>query len=440
MFNNFCFNLFKSVFSKEPVGTREEELNKLLKVSIEKKSVRNFKWTLEQLQRKPSAKEIIAFIGDCSSSCVGSDNILSLLEMGEEKIPQEDLDRMINAIIDKRRELIGATTKMAYMGASQRVCRRLFDDFLSKKELYYSVDIFLLLDTDEKERDDFFLSCKKSGDVSLLKYAKKKILNEEMSESDVKETIEYSLTFPNSARYLWQISDAIREFLGREITVEEVDSFVKVQMAAAKSAGDMLDVWTAAEKGCSIKASYGAMKDLAEHTAKKLILLYKEKDFESVNNVLEQTHLFERFPDLKDRVAKEFTEESAMLLLKGRFDEVDQALKMLDQVNVTSLPVETVDEAINLLMGVESYYSQSSWAKQHFENVASLGASKSIIEKLALKGRITFEGAKRLGVSSDIQKKLLGKELRRGYSDASSLNENLKAEELYLIRKNLEKV
>ena len=115
-----------------------------------------------------------------------------------------------------------------------------------------------------------------------------------------------------------------------------------------------------------------------------------------------------------------FAEESTMLL-KGGFIEVGQVLEMLNLVKVTSLPVETVDEIIKLLLGLKSYYSKSSWAQKDFEWIASLGASKSIVEKLALGGRITFEGAKRLGVSSDIQKKLLSKELRTGCSDASRL-------------------
>lgn len=434
--------IFGKFGKKEPIGTREEELNKLLNVSMVKKDFRNFKWTLEQLQRKASAKEIIAFIGDCSSSCVGSDDILSLLEMTEEKIPQEDLDRMINALlIDRNKYSDAAMAKMAYMGASQKACRRLFDDFLSRKELCNSVDIFLLLDTDEKERGDFFLSCKKSGDASLLGYAKKKIFNEEISESDAKETIEYALTLPNSARYLWQIRDSIKEFLKREITVEEVDRFVKAKMAGAESARDLLDVWIVAEDGCSVKASDKAMKDLAEHTVQKLVSLCEEKDFDSVKEIIKQTKIFQRFPDLKekDKVAKMFAEESAVLLLKGGFNEAMQALEMLNLVNVTSLPVDTVDETIKLLMRVKSHYSRSSWAKQHLEEIASLGASKSIIEMLALKGKITFEGARRLGVSGDIQKKLLEKELRIGRSDAFNLNGNLKAEELYLVRRNLQK-
>jgi hypothetical protein len=70
---------------------------------------------------------------------------------------------------------------------------------------------------------------------------------------------------------------------------------------------------------------------------------------------------------------------------------------------------------------------------------ASLGASKTAVEKLALSGKITLGGAKKLGVSDDILKKLLSKELRRGCSNASNLNVNLKAEEIYLVRKNLEK-
>lgn len=177
---DLCLRVVKSVFGKEPkepVGTREDELNKLLKVSIEKKNIRNFEWTLKQLQRKASAKEIIAFIGDCSSSCVSSPDILDVLKMTEEKIPQEDLDYMINAI-DEDRRIGSVMVEMAYMGASQKTCRRLFGDFLSREESYNSVDIFPLLDIDEKERENFFLSCKKSGDTSLLEYAKKKILTQ----------------------------------------------------------------------------------------------------------------------------------------------------------------------------------------------------------------------------------------------------------------------
>lgn len=433
---NFCLNFVKSVFSKEPVGTREEELNKLLKVSIEKKNIGNFQWALKQLQRKPSAKEIIAFIGDCSSSCVGRDDILSLLEMTEEKIPQEDLDRMINTFIDEKKYFIGAMAKMAYMGASQKACRRLFDDFLSRKELYYSVDIFLLLDTDEKEREDFFLSCKKSGDTSLLGYAKKKIFNEEISAGDAKETLESALTLPNIERCLWQISDAIKKFFKREITVEEVDSFVKAQMSEAESARDLLDVWTGAEKGCSVKASDQAMRDLAEYTAKKLVSLCEEKDFDSVENVLKQIDIFQRFPDLqeKDKVASMLVQESAMLMLKDRYS-VGYALEMIESFTNISLPSETVDEIIRRLIK-----SRLSYSEETFASIASLGASKPIIEKLALNGKISPWSAKRLGVYDNIQKDLLSKRLRGGYSNASDLNGNLEAEEIYLVRKNLEKV
>ena len=74
----------KSVFSKEPVGTKEEELDKLLKLSRERKDIINFKWTLEQMDRKPSAKEVIAIAGDYSWR-VGEIGILSLLKMTEEK-------------------------------------------------------------------------------------------------------------------------------------------------------------------------------------------------------------------------------------------------------------------------------------------------------------------------------------------------------------------
>src|SRR3989344_6146243 len=143
---NLCLRVVKSVFgkeSKETVGTREEELNKLLQASIVKKDLRNFKWALEQMDRKPSAKEILAFIGDYSEF---EGNILRVLEMSsEEKIPEEDLDRMINYYIDRKSNNYLLFEKLAYMGASQKACRSL------SKYYNQSVDFFLFLDADLKE-------------------------------------------------------------------------------------------------------------------------------------------------------------------------------------------------------------------------------------------------------------------------------------------------
>lgn len=423
---------------KELIGTREEELDKLLNVSIEKKDIRNFKWTLEQMNRKPSAKEVTGIVEDYSF-LVGESQILILLKMTEEKIPQEVLDRIINARLDRMEYKPFEMKEIASMGASEKTCKRLFD-VLFARENSCAVDVFLFLNVNggEKGKEAFLGDCKKTGNIDFVKYAKKTMFNEELDENDGNEILEYMLT---SREYLWQISGMIKDLLKREITLEEIDCFVKSRMVKVKSAQDLIAVWTGAENGCSVKASDKTMRDLAEYTAKKLVSLCEKNDFDSGKEIIEQTKIFQRFPDLKekDKVAKMFAEESVILLLKGGFNEAMQALEMLNLVNVTSLPVDTVDETIKLLMRVKSHYSRSSWVKQHLEEIASLGASKSIIEMLALKGKITFEGAKRLGVSSEIQKKLLNKELYKGCSDASNLNGNLKAEEIYLIRKNLEK-
>ncbi|MEK7157828.1 MAG: hypothetical protein AAB688_01990 [Patescibacteria group bacterium] len=425
----------KSVFSKEPVGTKEEELDKLLKLSIERKDIINFKWTLEQMDRKPSAKEVIAIAGDYSWR-VGEIGILSLLKMTEEKIPQEVLDRIVNASLSREKYDAFTMKEIASMGASAETCKRLFDDLFAR-ENFFAVDTFLLFNKGEKEKKDLLVDCKKTGNIAFVKYAKKVMFNEEVSENDGNEILESALT---SRKYLWQVSDMINDLLKREITLEEIDCFVKSRMAKVKFVRDLIDVWTAAEKGCSVKAGDQTMGDLAEYTAKKLVSLCEKRDFDSGKEIIEQTKIFQKFPELKekDKVSKMFAEESTMLL-KGGFIEVGQVLEMLNLVKVTSLPVETVDEIIKLLLGLKSYYSKSSWAQKDFEWIASLGASKSIVEKLALGGRITFEGAKRLGVSSDIQKKLLSKELRTGCFDASSLNGNLEAGEIYLVRKNLER-
>src|SRR3989344_4122304 len=213
-----------------------------------------------------------------------------------------------------------------------------------------SVDFFLFLDADLKEKENFFASCKKTGNVSLAREAKKKIFNAELTEDEAKEVIHYALTY-NNENYLWEISKVITKFFGREITPEEVDCYVKSRMSKASEVFELIDVWTSAEKGCAVRASAGAMKDLAELTAKKVVSLCEEGDFDSAKNLLKWTNLFRRFPELeeKEKVARMFYQESARLLLGNKY-AVRDALELIDIIDALNLPVETVDTVIRQLM------------------------------------------------------------------------------------------
>lgn len=126
-------------------------------------------------------------------------------------------------------------------------------------------------------------------------------------------------------------------------------------------------------------------------------------------------------------------QESARLMLKDRYS-VGHALKLIEKVSNIKLPAETVDEMIRRLVKSRLHYSEDV-----FTGIASLGASKPVIETLALSGKISSWSAKRLGVYDNIKKELLSKELRSGSSNAYDLGENFEAGDIYLLRKNLQK-
>ena len=191
---NLCLGVVKSVFSKESkelVGTREEELNKLLKVSIVKKDLRNFEWALEQMDRKPSAEEVIAIAGEYSWK-ISEEDVLSLLKMTEGKIPQEVLDRIVNAAIGRKGYGEFIMKEIVSMGSSTETCKRLFDDLFEKASLS-AVDVFLLHDNSERSKEDFLENCKKTGNINLVKYAKNEVFNDGTGESEVEETLKYAL-------------------------------------------------------------------------------------------------------------------------------------------------------------------------------------------------------------------------------------------------------
>lgn len=418
---------------KEIVGTREEELEKIVKTSIQKQDIQNFEWALEELERKATAREVLDIIGDISQNYHLEDGMLSLLEMTDEKIPKREIDKIVNRYLNNICKT-GSLVKIT-RGASQATCRKLFNNLFKKGDAC-AVEVFLLLNEskDEGKKKEFFERCKKTGDITLIYYAKKTLFKKmELTKKEANEILKYVLIGEN---YLWQVNDLIKDSFGRKITQKEIDCYIKARIIRVESITDVDDLWVSAEKGCSVKANKKTMEDLAVYTVRKLALFCKDKrSLDDIIRLVDNNNLFQRFPNLRnDEATNIFVDESVRLLLNDRY-AVDMALKMLELLRVKYLPTKTVDEIIRRL--VKSGLSYSNF---DFEHIASMGASIDVIDKLAIKGKIRSSVAKKMGISTDVQKKIRGKKLHSGCSNPREFNceHILDAEEIHQIGKNME--